>query len=124
MERTNREIRDWQARLATVLRAVTKKQFSDEPKPWWEWWDQYEELYITGEKYMDYSYYEDTSFAYLDMKFAHSVKDRFSDYPRLRNVMSCLVAGTPIQTQSGLRPVEAIRVGDLVVAQNIQSGEI
>lgn len=124
MERTNREIRDWQARLTTVLRSVTKKQFSDEPKPWWEWWDQYEELYIAGEKYMDYSYYEDTSFAYLESRVAYSVRDSISDYPRLRNTISCLVAGTPIQTQSGLRPVDAIRVGDLVVAQNIQSGEI
>ncbi|MFN6305237.1 MAG: polymorphic toxin-type HINT domain-containing protein [Planctomycetota bacterium] len=124
MERTNREIRDWQARLATVLRSVTKKQFSDEPKPWWEWWDQYEELYVAGEKYMDYSYYEDTSVAYLESRVAYSVRDRVSDYPLLRNVISCLVAGTPIQTQSGLRSVESIRVGDLVVAQNIQSGEI
>jgi hypothetical protein len=102
---------------------VTKQQFGDEPKPWWEWWDQYEELYVSGEKYMDYSYYEDTSVTYVEARTTFVLADRFEKYPRM-NLSCCLVAGTPIQTQSGLRPIETIRVGDLVVAQNIESGEI
>jgi uncharacterized phage-associated protein len=124
VDRTNREIRELQSRLATVLRAVTKQQFGDEPKPWWEWWDQYEELYVSGEKYMDYSYYEDTSVTYVEARTTFVLADPVEKYPALRTVASCLVAGTPIQTQSGLRPIETIRVGDLVVAQNIESGEI
>ncbi|MEK0424701.1 MAG: hypothetical protein RJB11_792 [Planctomycetota bacterium] len=124
VDRTNSQIREFQSRLTTVLRAVTKKQLGDEPKPWWEWWDQYEELYVSGEKHMDYSYYEDTSIVYVEAKKTFVLADRFEKYPRMRNTMSCLVAGTPIQTQSGLRPIETIRVGDLVVAQNIESGEI
>ncbi|MFM9063480.1 MAG: polymorphic toxin-type HINT domain-containing protein, partial [Pirellula sp.] len=111
-------------RLATVLRATTNQKLGDEAQPWWEWWNQYEELYVSGEKYMDYSYYEDTSVSYVAPVVTYAVTDFLYKYPPLRTLISCLVAGTPIQTQSGLRPVEAIRVGDLVVAQNIQSGEI
>lgn len=120
----NAEIRELQNRLATVLRAVTKEQFPDEPKPWWDWWDHYEELYVSGEKSMDYSYYEDTSVAYVEARSTFVFADNFAIYPPMRNVTSCLVAGTPIQTQSGLKSIESIQVGDLVVAQNIQSGEI
>lgn len=124
VDRANQDIRDLQRRLATVLRATTNQKLGDEAQPWWEWWNQYEELYVSGEKYMDYSYYEDTSVSYVAPVVTYAVTDFLYKYPPLRNLISCLVAGTPIQTQSGLRPVEAIRVGDLVVAQNIQSGEI
>lgn len=124
IDRANRDIREFQNRLATVLRATIKQKLGDDAKDWWEWWNQYEELYVSGEKYMDHSYYEDTSISYVAPVIPYAVTDSLRKYPPLRNLVSCLVAGTPIQTQSGLRPVDAIRVGDLVVAQNIQSGEI
>jgi hypothetical protein len=34
------------------------------------------------------------------------------------------VAGTSIQTQSGLKPIEKIQVGDMVVSQNLGTGEL
>jgi len=36
----------------------------------------------------------------------------------------CLVAGTPIWTASGMRPVEKIKVGDLVLSQDAETGEL
>jgi hypothetical protein len=36
----------------------------------------------------------------------------------------CLVAGTPVWTASGLVAVEKIKVGDMVLSQNAESGEL
>ena len=37
---------------------------------------------------------------------------------------SCLVAGTLIQTSTGLVPVESVQIGDLVVSQNVETAEL
>jgi hypothetical protein len=38
--------------------------------------------------------------------------------------MSCFAKGTPVWTQQGPRPIDSIRVGDLVLSQNVESGEL
>ncbi len=43
---------------------------------------------------------------------------------RLEGHASCFVAGTPIQTETGLRPIESVKLGDRVLAQNLETGEI
>jgi hypothetical protein len=39
-------------------------------------------------------------------------------------LVDCLTAGTLIQTDTGLRPIESIRVGDNVVSQDVTTGEL
>lgn len=36
----------------------------------------------------------------------------------------CFVAGTPVMTELGLRPIESIRTGDLVLAKEIKTGQL
>ncbi|MFN3193501.1 MAG: polymorphic toxin-type HINT domain-containing protein [Aureliella sp.] len=36
----------------------------------------------------------------------------------------CLVAGTPVMTHRGLRPIESIATGDLVLTKSIQTGDL
>ncbi len=36
----------------------------------------------------------------------------------------CFVAGTPVMTERGLRPIESIRTGDLVLAKEIKTGQL
>jgi hypothetical protein len=43
---------------------------------------------------------------------------------QLRFTVSCFPAGTRISTLSGLQAIETIRVGDCVLAQNSQTGEL
>jgi RHS repeat-associated protein len=42
----------------------------------------------------------------------------------VRGDCGCLKAGTLVSTPEGLRPIEAIAIGDLVLAQNQETGEI
>ncbi len=37
---------------------------------------------------------------------------------------SCFAAGTPVWTVEGPRPVERIAIGDLVLSQNVETGEL
>ncbi len=40
------------------------------------------------------------------------------------SITTCFVAGTPVETMSGPRPIEAIQVGDQVLSQNAATGEL
>jgi len=37
---------------------------------------------------------------------------------------TCFVAGTPVRTVEGFRPIEAIRTGDLVLSQDVTTGQL
>jgi Pretoxin HINT domain len=39
-------------------------------------------------------------------------------------VSSCFVAGTSVWTKTGQRPIESLQIGDLVLAQNVDTGEL
>lgn len=123
---SNESIRTVQRNIATVLRAVTNQELDDQPASWWTWWDKYEEGYNLGTKHIDSRYAEDRSSIVYNAQEA-----RATSYiprvpvpvPRLPRV-DCLVLGTQIQTETGLKSVELIQVGDCVVAQNIETGEL
>jgi len=44
-------------------------------------------------------------------------------YPPPR-VYSCFAAGTPVQTRDGRKPIETVRVGDQVLAQDVTTGSL
>jgi hypothetical protein len=144
IDKSNESIRMFQSNIATVLRRTTGTKLDDSPKSWWDWWDSYQETYLDGVKYREEGYYEDqSSVVYsperasveafsapaegmLDYSNYGSIKIRVPPPPppSARQMFCCLAPGTLIQTDGGLRPVERIRVGDQVVAQDITSGEL
>lgn len=121
VETSNALIRVTQRNIATVLRNVTDQKLDDQPASWWAWWDTYEEGYNIGTKYVDSSYAEDRSSIVYETPKAQTIS--YSPIPRVRR-HECLVLGTQIQTEDGLKSVESIRIGDCVVAQNIETGEL
>jgi hypothetical protein len=125
----NRTIQSAQRRIASVLRGVTEKDLDDSPQAWWDWWDRYEDSYEEGPKSTDYSYseerrtllYQNRRRADIGLSLAGPTGRRDRNN---RTRHECLVAGTSIQTQSGLKPIEKIQVGDMVVSQNLGTGEL
>ena len=138
IDQSNESIRTFQRHVATVLRAVTAQKLSDDPKSWWNWWERYEESYATGPKYREIDYAEDRSETVYEAEEVYAVSynvgeyynREMSDLPMVpasmlpQGRLECLVAGTQVQTESGLKSVESIRVGDQVVSQDITSGEL
>ena len=87
-------------RIADALNHVTDQELSSDAEAWWSWWDGYNET-RASEKPVVQSYYS-----------------------QVRVTCSCFAAGTPVWTIDGPRPIERIAIGDLVLAQNAETGEL
>ena len=110
LERTNAAIRQRNLRILAVLRPLTGLDLGDEPMEWWKWWWQ------------DY-----TEMSNVDGTDAPSkpVYDYFATqtYGPVVHV-SCFAPGTKVWTLTGRQPIEKIKIGDCVLAQDVESGEL
>jgi hypothetical protein len=90
-------------RLAEALQIATGNDFGADPKLWWDWWAQYNELHYP----QDRPTYEAARYVSAQQTFH-----------------SCFVPGTKVWTVTGTVPIEDVQVGDWVLAQNADSGEL
>jgi hypothetical protein len=94
-------------RVGIILAAISGEESSDDPQKWWRWWSNF------------------MGFECLCEKRTVIVDDqRLWTTPALAPMPSCLVAGTPIWTDHGFASIEQIRIGDRVLAKNIETGEL
>jgi hypothetical protein len=111
-------------RIVTVLRTVTGADLPAVPQDWWKWWADQSEVFIAGDK----------PTATTQHMVSISVADRgllVTDSGRRDSMNSpiqprydCLAAGTPVWTEQGKVAIEQVRVGDLVLARDVESGEL
>lgn len=93
------------SRIIPVLASITGKEFGS-AKQWWDWWNENNEYYVSNHPVQ----YEGQS----------STNGNDTYYYRL----SCFVRGTPVWTKTGQRPIETLALGDLVLAQDVNTGEL
>lgn len=98
------------ARIIETLAHVTKQDFGQSPDLWWAWWNTHNEVYISEKP-------TDTAFAYNEIQIATPV-------PVSEGTLDCLTRGTPVWTESGSMPIEKIQVGDRVLSQDPETGEL
>jgi len=110
-------------RICECLTLATGENLPANPQWWWTWWDEYNESSVEGEKTTRISY------ASQEVMITDRVQRQTSGggtvgsgSPGQRS--DCLVAGTLVWTEAGLRPIETISVGDMVLAQDAASGEL
>ncbi len=149
----NAEADERNQRIEEVLKVATGKELGDSPEQWWEDWQKYNELQYAEEGAVQETYEEFTSRYYypqapvlspsknnvgkLSPRREAAPPGPIRRYPNGSIVgafrtrfwpngapRSCFVPGTPVWTQSGPMPIESIVVGDLVLAQNPQTGEV
>ncbi|HEY2250200.1 MAG TPA: polymorphic toxin-type HINT domain-containing protein, partial [Planctomycetaceae bacterium] len=96
-------------RVVAALVGVTGRDANPDPANWWQWWSDFTDTQLAGGK-GTVIVAEDTNY----------VGD---PYLRIRR-RSCFAAGTPVWTESGPVPIESIKIGDRVLAQNIENGEL
>jgi hypothetical protein len=84
----------------------------DTPKEWWQWWTDSNEYYAEDHP-VERQYYSDTR------SYFHGLP-----YDTVVPVSSCFVAGTPVWTKTGQRPIESLQIGDLVLARDVDTGEL
>lgn len=102
----NRQMVALNQRIISVLNAVTGEQLGPEPQPWWEWWQDFNEVQ---------SYYEEKPVVYQEKRDCR---------PLLYFELSCFLRGTKVWTETGPKPIEEILPGDRVLAQDPLTGEL
>ncbi|MEM0925450.1 MAG: polymorphic toxin-type HINT domain-containing protein [Planctomycetota bacterium] len=103
-ERTNQ-------RICSLLADTTDHELHNEPKLWWDWWKEYNgiDFQKSHRRYLD-----EQNFTYVALNAG----------PRYQRRHSCFAAGTPVATETGMRPIEQILPGDRVFAKDALSGEL
>jgi hypothetical protein len=105
------------SRIVPVLTATTEKDYGDNPKAWWDWWRSANEYYASdhpvdqryGSEQNNYYYNEPGSYGYTTLR------------PRTH---SCFAKGTLVWTKTGKKSIDQIELGELVLSQDVDSGEL
>lgn len=95
----------------------------------WEWWDEAEDVLRAQERIS--RNYNDSWYIDARRRTIQPSKVPFYQFARVQALiepqvlrLSCLAAGTPIVTETGVRPIESIEIGDRVLAQDLETGEL
>ncbi|MEX0585687.1 MAG: polymorphic toxin-type HINT domain-containing protein [Pirellulales bacterium] len=100
-------------RIGVVLSMATDRPKDDDPSRWWKWWFDYNELDSYVEKPVrEYMYYD---------YFSHSYAGSGIRRPTMG---SCFAAGTLVWTDCGQKQIETLKIGDLVLAKDTETGEL
>ena len=114
-ERLNQSKRELKENVIQVLEQTTDAKPGTTAASWWQWLDIENDSNKTSAKRYTSEYQQLYDRAYQPREVYVAVTP-----PRCE----CLVAGIPIQTKNGLRAVESIRTGDLVLTNEVESGSL
>jgi hypothetical protein len=106
---TNQRAAALNERIVAVLKGATEQNLGNEPRAWWDWWIDYTDYYRTAERPV------------------YETQDYTNEYivePVAGGSCECFARGTTVWTKIGPRPIESLELGDLVLAQNVESGEL
>jgi hypothetical protein len=124
----NQVIENLNERICSTLLATTGQYFvSSTPESWWKWWNDYNEVYDLSTKPVNMVYYKETvAFAdpYSGQPGSSGGSGGGGSGPGYGRTYECLVAGTLVWTDTGPVRIEQIKVGDRVLSQDPQTGEV
>ena len=108
-------------RVCTALNIATCQQRTPDPQQWWQWWNNERDVVLQGTKQRRQIQRGD-QVTLVDFVPQQTMQD-FETSPRTRQA-ECFAAGTMVWTVRGRRPIERVQVGDLVLSQDVESGEL
>ncbi|MHC4399777.1 MAG: polymorphic toxin-type HINT domain-containing protein [Planctomycetota bacterium] len=109
-------------RLCETLVVATGRPLPSSPEAWWDWWDQYNEMLTDSDKPVDTVSRRDVVRTTEVIRWQRRQEE--ARRAAARTHYSCLVAGTPVWTATGPMPVEQVKVGDRVLSQDPDTGEL
>jgi hypothetical protein len=120
VDRNNAEIEQINTRITTVLCQVADLDPEAKPQDWWKWWwqDHNDMFALNGGKpgsSEDDSYEPGVGPRKPVVEYGETV---------YHSPQSCFAPGTKVWTLTGPLRIEQIKVGDRVLAQDVESGEL
>jgi hypothetical protein len=113
----NSRISELNNRSLPLLESLTSQKLGNDPVAWRKWWT--EEL---GFSFDDHA---SQSKSTITETVEQPDIPVFMPVPTITVITaSCFAAGTAVQTSSGLRKIETLAIGDLVLSQHTSSGEL
>lgn len=109
-QQRNRGIEFQNRHVLQLLSHIADREFSGDPREAWQWWDETNE---TG-------YQRSKPLRYREQRQGLALTRYQVERPR----HECFVAGTPVLTTRGLKPIESIVAGDTVFARDVVSGAL
>ncbi|MFQ5734519.1 MAG: polymorphic toxin-type HINT domain-containing protein [Planctomycetaceae bacterium] len=105
----NRIIEQRNTRVRELIAVLSGKDPGEDPRDLWRWWERYTEVHPLAKPYVVLR------------------KEYLTTEPILLKywyMLSCLAAGTPVWTDRGPVAIDKVRVGDCVLAKNVETGEL
>lgn len=99
------------AQIGQVLEIITGQNLGNDAQAWWDAWKQYNEIYTPEE-------------IPVEEQFSQEYVYDLPPPPPPPGSHECFVAGTPVWTQAGPVAIEKVEVGDLVLSQDPETGEL
>jgi hypothetical protein len=119
----NKDTKARNERITEALVIATGEKLAADPQLWWKWWLDLNELeFVTGKSIE--ARYQTSVIAVYNPQFIETQSPPEPDPNRPRGPYSCLNAGTPVWTDQGPIAVERIKVGDLVLSRDVETGEL
>jgi hypothetical protein len=113
----NMSIEDTNGRISLLLAKVFDENHG-RPEQWWKWWNNRHEQKDNVQKPLNRLVQYQTN---VDVFQTFSCDQKLTV---LQKNPSCFIAGTPVVTSQGMRPIETLKTGDVVLSQNIETGEL
>jgi len=110
---TNEAITQANNRVFEVLEQIANVQLPRVPQEWWHWWQNYNELYGDQKPIVKQRFARITPY-YVPIATLVPALD----------TMSCFPAGTLVHGETGPIAIEHIQVGDRVLSQDLETGEL
>jgi hypothetical protein len=107
---------------AVIAESTEIKPNASVADSWWNWWADFTETYVPP-KGLNSTVYGTGSYAnrsqFLSVYGGPSTGRSSSSVG-----MECFAAGTPVESLTGPMPIEKLQIGDRVLAQNAETGEL
>ena len=105
-------------RISGVLTTVTGEAHQA-PADWWQWWNDHNEVFQSGEKQTRITQ-QARQVSLVDQGSLIALQGAAGGL----QTYDCLAAGTQVWTSRGPVAIETVAVGDLVLSQNVETGEL
>jgi hypothetical protein len=105
----NAEVGRANSPIESALKEITGESFGGDPDIWLKWWN--DKLGLSYERAESTEKTTIVQYVPIEVPLAP-----------LRLHHSCFAAGTPVSTLTGLRPIESLKMGDLVLSQDTVTG--